>query len=135
MERLAERLVEHPEECPVWCKSRSSLGCWAGSVVALSGIHGSIWPRCRKKFYTCVPIFNHKSNSNEDIHLAHIEPKIRSLEPLTDERIAIVFQPTARASPAHTKTNRQPHNWCRGGSNFFTQFVPNGCLHWIPGYR
>ena len=38
--------------------------------------------RCRKKFYTCVPIFNHKSNSNEDIHLVHIEPKIRSLEPL-----------------------------------------------------
>ena len=52
-------------------------------------------------------IFNMKSDSNGDIHLAHIEPKIRSLEPLTYQRIAIVFQPTARASPAHTKTNRR----------------------------
>ena len=33
--------------------------------------------------------------------------KTKSLEPLTYERIAIVFQPTARASPAHTKTNRR----------------------------
>ena len=48
-----------------------------------------------------------KSDSNGDIHLAHIEPKIRPPEPLTDQRIAIVFQPMARASPAHTKTNRR----------------------------
>ena len=48
-----------------------------------------------------------KSDSNGDIHLAHIEPKIRSLEPLTYQRIAIVFQPTAWAGPAHTKTNRR----------------------------
>ena len=47
VERLAERLGEHPEECPVWCKSRSSLGCWAGSVVAPSARrpwqHIAIW--------------------------------------------------------------------------------------------
>ena len=48
-----------------------------------------------------------KSDSSEDIHLAHIEKKTKSLEPLAYERIAIVFQPTARASPAHTKTNRR----------------------------
>ena len=42
-------------------------------------------------FFSSVQIFNHKSNSNEDIHLAHIEPKIRSLEPLTDQRIADLF--------------------------------------------
>ena len=55
---------------------------------------------------------------------------------LTDHRDAIVFQPTAQARPAHTKTNRRPDDQFRGGSNFFfTQFVPNGCLHWIPGYR
>ena len=28
--------------------------------------------------------YDHKSNSNEDIHLVQIEPKIRSLDPLTD---------------------------------------------------
>ena len=39
----------------------------------------------------CHWIFNMKSDSNEDIHLAHIEPKIRSLEPLTYQRIADLF--------------------------------------------
>ena len=42
-------------------------------------------------FFSSVQIFNHKSNSNEDIHLVHIEPKIRSLEPLTYQRIADLF--------------------------------------------
>ena len=63
--------------------------------------------RCRKNFYTCLQIFNHNPESNKDINLAHIWKKTKSLEPLTYERIAIVFQPTARASPAHTKTNRR----------------------------
>ena len=36
-----------------------------------------------------------------------LRKKTKSLEPLAYERIAIVFQPTARASPAHTKTNRR----------------------------
>ena len=53
-------------------------------------------------------IFNHKSNSNEDIHLAHIEPLITSVDPLTDHWATIVFQPMARASPASTKTNWRP---------------------------
>ena len=39
--------------------------------------------------------FNMKSDSNGDIHLAHIEPKIRSLEPLTylstDRRFVLVW--------------------------------------------
>ena len=61
--------------------------------------------RYPKKFYSCVQIFNMKSDSNGDIHLAHIEPKIRPPEPPSDQRIAIVFQPMARASLAHTKTN------------------------------
>ena len=60
-----------------------------------------------QKFYTCAQIFNHKSNSNEDIHLAHIEPPNRPAKPLTNQRIVIVFQPTAWASPAHAKTNRR----------------------------
>ena len=63
--------------------------------------------RYPKKIYTYVQIFNMKSDSSGDIHLAHIEKKNKSLEPLTYERIAIVFQPTARAIPAHTKTNRR----------------------------
>ena len=60
-----------------------------------------------KKFYTCVQIFNMKLDSNGDIYLAHIEPKIRPPEPLTDQRTAIVFQPMAWTSPAHNKTNWQ----------------------------
>ena len=64
--------------------------------------------RCSKNFYIWFEIFNHKSNSNEDIHLAHIEPLITSVDPLTDHRATIVFQPMARASPASTKTNWQP---------------------------
>ena len=67
-----------------------------------------MYVRYPKKNFTCVQIFNMKSDSNEDIHLAHTEPKIRPPEPLTDQRIAIVFQPMAWASPAHTKTNQ----WC-----------------------
>ena len=40
---------------------------------------------------SCHWIFNMKSDSNGDIHLAHIEPKIRSLEPLTYQLIVDLF--------------------------------------------
>ena len=49
---------------------------------------------------------------------------------------AIVFQPTAQASPASTKTNWQSATklgvveWCLGA-----QCVPNGCLHWKITYN
>ena len=64
--------------------------------------------RCHKTFYTCLQIFYYNPESKEDIHLAHIELPITSPKTLTDPRAAIVFQPMARASPAHTKTNRRP---------------------------
>ena len=51
--------------------------------------------RCHKKFYTCLQIFNHNPESNEDINLAHIVPKIKPPEPLNDPHAAIVFQPMA----------------------------------------
>ena len=94
-----------------------------------------IYIRCRKNFYTCLQIFNHNPESNEDINLAHIVPKIKPPEPLNDPHAAIVFQPTAWASPAHTKTNRWRVD--RLGALevwFLAQCVPNGCLHWILGY-
>ena len=62
--------------------------------------------RGHKKFSSSVQIFIYNPESKEDIHLAHIELPITSPQPLTDPRAAIVFQPTARASPARTKTNR-----------------------------
>ena len=52
-----------------------------------------VWVRCHKNFYSCVQIFYVKSDSNEDIHLAHVEPKIKSPEPLYDPHTAIVYQP------------------------------------------
>ena len=47
--------------------------------------------RCHKNFYSCVQIFNIKSNSIEDIHLAHIEPKIKPPEPLDDPHTTDLF--------------------------------------------
>ena len=92
--------------------------------------------RYHKKISSRGLIFIYNPESKEDIHLAHIEKNIFSFKPITDHRDAIVFQPMAQASPACTKTNRRPDDQFRGGRNFFfTQFVPNGCLHWIPGYR
>ena len=98
-------------------------------------VHINRYLRCRKNFYTCLQIFNHNPESNEDINLAHIVPKIKPPEPLNDPLAAIVFQPTAWASPAHTKTNRWRVD--RLGALevwFLAQCVPNGCLHWILGY-
>ena len=46
-----------------------------------------------------------KSFSNEDIHLAHFGLPVWLPESLTDHQITIIFQPTAWASPARTKTN------------------------------
>ena len=63
--------------------------------------------RGHKKFSSSVQIFIYNPESKEDIHLAHIELPITSPKTLTDPRAAIVFQPMARASPAHTKTNRR----------------------------
>ena len=63
--------------------------------------------RCHKKISSRGLIFIYNPESKEDIHLAHIELPITSPQPLTDPRAAIVFQPTARASPAHTKTYRR----------------------------
>ena len=87
--------------------------------------------RCSKNFYIWFEIFNHKSNSNEDIHLAHIEPLITSVDPLTDHRATIVFQPMARASPASTKTNRRPDDQL-GALEWWLwpQCVPGGCPLW-----
>ena len=51
--------------------------------------------RCNKKFYTCLQIFYYNPESNEDIHLAHIEPQTRHTKPLNDPYTAIVFQPMA----------------------------------------
>ena len=64
--------------------------------------------RCHNKFYTCLQIFNYNPESIEHIHLAQIELKTRPPKPLSDPYTNIVFQPTACASAAHTKTNR----WC-----------------------
>ena len=64
--------------------------------------------RCHKNFFSHYQKFNYKRFSKEDIYLAHIEPPITPPEPLSDPRAAIVFQPTARASAACTKTNRRP---------------------------
>ena len=69
-----------------------------------------------------------KSDSNGDIHLAHIGPKIGPPEPLTDQQIAIVFQPMARASPAHTKTNRRPVDRLELGVIFFFRSM---CAKWM----
>ena len=80
-------------------------------IITLVGKLSYIYTRCHKIFYRCVQIFNYKSDSNEDIPLAHFEQKIRPPEPLTDPRAAIVFQPMARVSPACTKTNQQPVDW------------------------
>ena len=81
-------------------------------------------------------IFNYKSDSNEDIPLAHIEPKIRPPEPITDPRAAIVFQPTAQASPACTKTNCWPVVQLEVQQILvLAQCVPNICLQWILDYR
>ena len=92
--------------------------------------------RCHKKFYTCLQICYYNPESKEDIYLAHIELPITSPQPLTDPRAAIVFQPTARASPAHTKTNRRPVDWLEMEEKIFvTECVPNGCPHWILGYK
>ena len=92
--------------------------------------------RCSKTFYTCLQIFYYNPESKEDIHLAHIELPITSPKTLTDPRAAIVFQPMARASPAHTKTNRRPVDRLElGVIFFFAQCVPNGCLLRIPGYN
>ena len=87
--------------------------------------------RCSKNFYIWFEIFNHKSNSNEDIHLAHIEPLITSVDPLTDHRATIVFQPMARASPASTKTNWRPDDQL-GALEWWLwpQCVPGGCPLW-----
>ena len=96
----------------------------------------NMYIRCHKKFYTCLQIFYYNPESKEDIYLAHIELPITSPQPLTDPRAAIVFQPTARASPAHTKTNRRPVDWLELEEIFFfTECVPNGCPHWILGYK
>ena len=62
-------------------------------------------------------------------HILRKKPK--SLEPLAYERIAIVFQPTARASPAYTKTNQRCVDRLEALEIWFlAQCVPNGCLHW-----
>ena len=71
---------------------QTKLKVWNVCCVTLDSFQlYSMLIRCCKKFFTCVQIFNHKSDSHEDIHLAHIGPKIRPPEPLTDQRIAIVF--------------------------------------------
>ena len=49
--------------------------------------------RCRKTFYTCLQIFNHNPESNEDIYWAHFETKTRPLKPLADHREDLVFPP------------------------------------------
>ena len=73
-----------------------------------------------------------KSDSNGDIHLAHIGPKIGPPEPLTGQRIAIVFQPTARASPALIKTNqRSVDRLLRGSGDLIFGSV---CAAWVPPF-
>ena len=71
--------------------------------------------RCRKKFSSRDQIFHYKSFSKEDIQSAHIECKIFPFHLLTDPRATIVFQPTARAAPARTKTLRCPVDRLEGG--------------------
>ena len=103
--------------------------------VILIKIYNTLF-RCHKVFYRCVPIFNYKSDSNEDIPLAYLEPKIRPPEPLTDPRAAIVFQPTAWASPACTKTNRRPVDQLEALDIWIlAQSVPNGWVHQILSYK
>ena len=75
-----------------------------------------------------LQIFNHKSNSNEEIHLAHIELPVRLPESLTDHQIAIVFQPTAWASPACIKTNQQPDDQLEVEEIFFFHQM---CARWL----
>ena len=82
-------------------------------------------------FFRCDRIFNMKTFSSEDIHLAHFGLPVGLLESLTDHQITIVFQPTACASPAGTKTNRRSDD--RLGTlevQLAVQSVPNGCPHW-----
>ena len=91
--------------------------------------------RCRKKIFLSDQMFDHNPESKEDLHLAYIEWKKTSLPPPEYKRAAIVFQPTAQASPASTKTNWR----CVGSLGvevkfFFAECVPNGCLLWFPGY-
>ena len=40
---------------------------------------------------SCLQIFNYNPESNEDIHLAHIEPKIIPPEPLEDPHATDLF--------------------------------------------
>ena len=60
-----------------------------------------------------------------------LRKKTKSLEPLAYERIAIVFQPMARASPASTKTNWRPDDQL-GALEWWLwpQCVPGGCPLW-----
>ena len=63
--------------------------------------------------------------------MAHFGLPVGLLESLTDHQITIVFQPTACASPAGTKTNWRSDD--RLGTLEFqlaVQSVPNGCPHW-----
>ena len=68
-------------------------------------------------------MFDHNPESKEDIHLAYIEWKKTSLPPPEYKRAAIVFQPTAQASPASTKTNRRPAGSLGVEMSFFSMNV------------
>ena len=70
-----------------------------------------------------------KSLSKEDIHSVH-NVKKKLLYLLANLWAAIVFQPTAQASAARTKTNLRPtyQLWAKEGC-LGAQCMPNGCLH------
>ena len=59
-------------------------------------------------------MFYHKSFSKEDIHSAHIDHKKSFFLPLADPLMDIVFQPTAQAGTACTKTNQWWVDWLEG---------------------
>ena len=69
--------------------------------------------------WRCTFIRRHIFFTNQDIHFVQIELPVRLLESLNDHQIAIVFQLTAWASPAHTKTNRRPDDQLEVEEIFF----------------
>ena len=72
-----------------------------------------------------------QQNSKADAFWAHIECLIFFLHLLSEQRAAIVFQPTARASAAHTKTNRRSAIRLEGvEKNLSAQCVCGMCLLW-----
>ena len=96
-------------------------------IIYITYLQLHMYFRCRKTFYTCLQIFYYNPESKEDIHLAHIELPITSPKTLTDPRAVIVFQPTAQASPAHTKTNRRLVDQLELGVIFFRSM----CAKWM----